>query len=415
LGANLDNLYYGCCHHSFSNLDLLELKLFKVFNLKYNKDKVINEAKSNQKITSEELFKNTNKTLTLALNNVYPVKFEDKHFELINKLERNIGEFSVFRSSNVLLNLKNKTKEEQNAILNVYERHLKVESDYVTKVIRNAKKFLKYQEDADLYPNLEYLPSSSVNKRQEHQELYGIIKPINDPFWQNYLPPNGWGCQCRTRQTDKAETKIKIPKVKIPNGITGNAVLSQTIFTNNHNSYKPFKVDVDNRVFQSKVKKEFEQLKLKTPFKNKPDYKAKNGNTIYVHTFCDFSDLNSNYKVAKLLVNKIENLHIKIRPHANNVKTNIGDKKTSNPEYLINGVYADLKELNSYNVNNRFSSAKKQGCKIVVFKILNKKTEITDVLNSIKGKIKQRKSKVFDRIFIVKGDTVVDFKPKRVE
>ena len=408
MGADLDKLYYDNCCHAHNKFDKLELKLFRVFNLSYNPKKVINESQKNNSLTSEELFNNSNKELTKALTDVFEVKYEHKNYALVNKLERNIGLFSAYRSANVMLYIKGRTKEEQNAVLAVYERHLKVESSLVTRTARSAKQYLTYQENSDLYPNLEYLPSRSVDKRKEHQELYGIIKPVNDPFWNSYLPPNGWNCKCRVRQTDAKETKAKIPNIKLPNGITGNAVVDEKIFTNSHNSFNPFKDNSVNNKFQKRVKKEFEKYKLKIPYKTKPDYKSKNGSKIYVHPYADLSDLDNNYKNAKILADNVNNLDIKIRPHINEM-TGIGKNKLSNPEYLINGLYADLKELKTTNIENRFRSAKNQGCKIVVFKIKTS-THLKTVVNKITGQIKFRKRNPFAKIYIIQNNKVFIYK-----
>lgn len=58
----------------------------------------------------------------------------------------------------------------------------------------------------DLYPNLEYMPSKSAHPREDHKPMYGIIRPINDKFWDKFYPPNGWGCLCGVRSTDKDPT-----------------------------------------------------------------------------------------------------------------------------------------------------------------------------------------------------------------
>jgi hypothetical protein len=41
------------------------------------------------------------------------------------------------------------------------------------------------------------------NRRQEHILLHNKAFRYDDPFWNTYYPPNGWGCQCRV--TTKSE------------------------------------------------------------------------------------------------------------------------------------------------------------------------------------------------------------------
>ena len=45
--------------------------------------------------------------------------------------------------------------------------------------------------------------------RPEHKVLNGTIRPYNDLFWENNLPPLDWGCRCHVEQTDEEATEIK--------------------------------------------------------------------------------------------------------------------------------------------------------------------------------------------------------------
>lgn len=39
-----------------------------------------------------------------------------------------------------------------------------------------------------------------LNTREEHVALNGVIRRIDDSFWDTYMPPNGWGCRCEAIQ-----------------------------------------------------------------------------------------------------------------------------------------------------------------------------------------------------------------------
>lgn len=73
-----------------------------------------------------------------------------------------------------------------------------------------AKRWKEFEETVDLFPNLEYRTAGDSQVRPAHQQLNGIIKPINDPFWDTYYPPNDWGCRCRCRPTDAAPTSAPL-------------------------------------------------------------------------------------------------------------------------------------------------------------------------------------------------------------
>lgn len=41
--------------------------------------------------------------------------------------------------------------------------------------------------------------------RPEHAALDRVTLPIDDPFWQEYYPPNGWNCRCTVVQVRKSK------------------------------------------------------------------------------------------------------------------------------------------------------------------------------------------------------------------
>jgi SPP1 gp7 family putative phage head morphogenesis protein len=82
-------------------------------------------------------------------------------------------------------------------------RWLQTEYNHATQSSRIARKWQDAQADADLYPNLKYVTAGDERVRHSHKDLNGAIYPINDPFWNTYTPPNGWGCRCSIRPTDQ--------------------------------------------------------------------------------------------------------------------------------------------------------------------------------------------------------------------
>jgi hypothetical protein len=52
-------------------------------------------------------------------------------------------------------------------------------------------------EGAELRPVWVYQSQlAGDNRRQEHIALHGRAFRYDDPFWDTYYPPNGWGCEC---------------------------------------------------------------------------------------------------------------------------------------------------------------------------------------------------------------------------
>ena len=77
---------------------------------------------------------------------------------------------------------------------------------------------------------LQYKALRNGNRRPDHQDKQGLILPMNDPFWDFWYPPNGWGCKCTVRsytkqQLDRRGLKINkapnVPTTKTINPTTG--------------------------------------------------------------------------------------------------------------------------------------------------------------------------------------------------
>lgn len=80
---------------------------------------------------------------------------------------------------------------------------LETEYDLAVRASRAAKDFKQALDNKDLYPNLKYLPSIAVSPRDEHMQFYGIVKPVEDPFWSSHLPPSDYNCKCSFEPTNE--------------------------------------------------------------------------------------------------------------------------------------------------------------------------------------------------------------------
>lgn len=73
------------------------------------------------------------------------------------------------------------------------------------RVARSAGQYERAQRTKDALPFFLYGIGPSERHRPEHLSKEGLILPVDDPFWDEWLPPNGWGCKCRVRQISEAE------------------------------------------------------------------------------------------------------------------------------------------------------------------------------------------------------------------
>lgn len=78
-----------------------------------------------------------------------------------------------------------------------------LQTEYATAVRRahDEADWARFEADADLYPNLEWVPSTSAEPGADHRPLWGTVLPLRDGFWARHRPGDRWNCKCSLRQT----------------------------------------------------------------------------------------------------------------------------------------------------------------------------------------------------------------------
>lgn len=70
-----------------------------------------------------------------------------------------------------------------------------------------AGRWEQVQRTKEFFPYLRYVAVLDGHERPEHRALHNTIKPVDDPFWKQYYPPNGWGCRCTVQQVNEDDIK----------------------------------------------------------------------------------------------------------------------------------------------------------------------------------------------------------------
>lgn len=92
----------------------------------------------------------------------------------------------------------------------IYNRdRLRVERNHAIATSQMAARWVEYQKDIDILPNLRYKTVGDDRVRQSHKALDNIVRSITDSFWNIYYPPNDWGCRCDVQAEDGEVTDLE--------------------------------------------------------------------------------------------------------------------------------------------------------------------------------------------------------------
>ena len=136
-------------------------------------------------------------------------------------------------------------------------------TEYDTAVIRahNAADWQQFVRDADVMPNLRWMPTTSPTPESSHRAFWErrLTLPVSDPFWDEHHPGDRWNCKCSLEQTDdpptpelKAEFAGEAPQP----GLTNNPGKDGHTFSQDHPYFPkscsscPFNKGMKNRLMK---------------------------------------------------------------------------------------------------------------------------------------------------------------------
>ncbi|GEM_PF-298087 len=163
--------------------------------------------------------------------------------DLTTALEENTFYFSGFKTHHELLQASQLLKGEDGGfkpfnqfmqdvqkIDNTYNRnYLQAEYNFAVQSTQMAVKWKEWERDGDDY-DLQYRTAGDDRVREEHAALDGTTLPPSDPFWNHYLPPNGWNCRCTTVQVRRGKYPQSDPKEAMARGEACTSKPKQQIF-----------------------------------------------------------------------------------------------------------------------------------------------------------------------------------------
>lgn len=254
------NELYGqtcsCCHaheprneatvSSLFTPELMARLLADIFARKFNVEDEI----------YPELYEAARQTFERALEEGYPMEETEDADRLFHEALKNDADvFAAFRTHRMqndiasqLLDEDGRLKEfrqfreDAESVIGTYNNHwLRTEYDTAVLRARYAADWKRFSRNADILPNLKWMPTTSADPDVFHMEYWriGLTLPKTHPFWKSHHPHDRWGCKCDLEETDEPVTGT-IPDVDyMPSpGLDSNPGLEPELFSHTHPYYE---------------------------------------------------------------------------------------------------------------------------------------------------------------------------------
>jgi len=122
---------------------------------------------------------------------------------------------------------------------NVNNNWLYTEQNTAGKIANSGDEWQRIQDNKALFPLLRYSAILDDRTREDHEALNGMVRPADDPIWNEFFPPNGYNCRCLVEQLPEGSEPITktIPQVseeEVPQAFRNNFGKSKKIFTTKH-------------------------------------------------------------------------------------------------------------------------------------------------------------------------------------
>jgi SPP1 gp7 family putative phage head morphogenesis protein len=194
-------------------------------------------------ITTQKLDFNTYQLIARKLSegvslgfgkDINEVQFGSADYKMLFDLRRNVYVFSgaktyqevrevvdllVYREKNEIRSFSDFKKKAKDVLVRYNEEYLQAEYNSAIAQSRSASQWMEFEKNSELYPMLTYHTVGDGRVRPTHAALNNISRPVDDKFWNNYMPPNGWNCRCTVLQGDDGVEKTNLKGFKQPKDV----------------------------------------------------------------------------------------------------------------------------------------------------------------------------------------------------
>ena len=296
--------------------------------------------------------------------------------EMLTRLTRDTWQFSAAKNYHELRDLSIALRDENGKLrefsdfkteaekisAKYNETWMRTEYNLAVASSQSAARWTEFEKEADVIPNLRYETVGDSYVRESHQLLDGIIRPMNDAFWNTHYPPNGYGCRCEAVQSLSGYGRVtkNIPDVPIPPLFRTNLAKTSLIYPKGHPYYKD--------VPKSEIRKSIIHL---PPENTYVTVKIGDGK-IDIHPLHGDAELNGNIEACKRLKTIDKNASIKLLPIIEEKditakklylpKEYIDKFPTKNPDLIYNNKVGEIEAANGgkSSIQNAIKGGKKQ-------------------------------------------------------
>lgn len=185
---------------------------------------------------------------------VFKISYDTHDIKMLNSLRENVYQFSAAKNYTQLKQLSDALLD-GNGKLRTFaefkEAAKAINTDFATKYMQAeynmaiassqmAGKWARIQENKEVLPLMQFDAVLDERTTLICQSLDGVIKPVDDPFWDTYYPPNHWNCRSDVRSladgTVTADEDIVYPD-KMPDMFKTNLAKTGVLFPPGHPYY----------------------------------------------------------------------------------------------------------------------------------------------------------------------------------
>lgn len=368
--SQVNDIYAHLCCHAHHQLDFNPVSMLR--DLLRKAARAQYERKDTTQLDKQISLKE-HKTLYEAVESyandakIDLANYSDTRASTLLRLRTNLTTFVAFKNYQRSADMIKALVDEKGNIRNyaAYEREvirlgetyhkawLKAEYNTVIASAQTAAAWSDYVRDKDIYPFLVYKTQDDTRVRLAHRSLHNVAKPIDDEFWDQYYPPNGWQCRCYVLQsrTDDGYTTepSSLPDDKShPPAFRSNPGKTGKIWTKEHPYF-----DVNSKVKEKILNTRSEMMNDKT------FYDSIDGIDVHYTNYASDSFEKEHIMAKQLRL---------ITGKEITMLSQMDKKGVSTPDYLIgDDMIAEYKEFTSSNIDTIYNTISRDA----IYQLLN--------------------------------------------